>query len=45
MGGGGGGSTWEYLPDMNEVRNKAIAEVLPSTRKYMYKLDILYTWL
>jgi hypothetical protein len=30
-----GGSTWEYLPDMNEVRSKAIAEVLPSTRKYV----------
>ena len=30
-----GGSTWEYLPAMNEVRYKAVAEVLPSTRKYV----------
>ena len=27
-----GGSTWEYLPSMNEERSLAVAEVLPSTR-------------
>jgi hypothetical protein len=30
-----GGSTWEYLPAMNNVRSGAVAEVLPSTRKYV----------
>ncbi len=30
-----GGSTWEYLPAMNEARLRAVAEVLPSTRKYV----------
>ena len=30
-----GGSTWEYLPAMNKTRYRAVAEVLPSTRKYM----------
>ena len=30
-----GGSTWEYLPAMNKVRYSAVAEVLPSTRKYV----------
>ena len=30
-----GGSTWEYLPAMNKVRRFAVAEVLPSTRKYV----------
>ena len=30
-----GGSTWEYLPAMNEARSRAVAEVLPSTRKYV----------
>ena len=30
-----GSSTWEYLPAMNEVRYGAVAEVLPSTRKYL----------
>jgi hypothetical protein len=30
-----GGSTWEYLPAMNNVRCGAVAEVLPSTRKYV----------
>ena len=30
-----GGSTWEYLPTMNEDRSRAVAEVLPSTRKYV----------
>ena len=30
-----GGSTWEYLPAMNHVRCTAVAEVLPSTRKYV----------
>ena len=30
-----GGSGWEYLPDMNKARYGAIAEVLPSTRKYV----------
>ena len=30
-----GGSTWKYLPAMNKVRFSAVAEVLPSTRKYV----------
>ena len=30
-----GSSTWEYLPAMNKVRYSAVAEVLPSTRKYV----------
>ncbi len=30
-----GGSTWEYLPAMNKARCVAVAEVLPSTRKYV----------
>jgi hypothetical protein len=30
-----GGSTWEYLPAMNKPRFRAVAEVLPSTRKYV----------
>ena len=30
-----GGSTWEYLPAMNKTRSYAVAEVLPSTRKYV----------
>ena len=30
-----GGSTWEYLPAMNKPRIRAVAEVLPSTRKYV----------
>ena len=30
-----GSSTWEYLPAMNEERYSAVAEVLPSTRKYV----------
>ncbi len=30
-----GGSTWEYLPAMNKARWRAVAEVLPSTRKYV----------
>ena len=30
-----GGSAWEYLPAMNIFRRGAIAEVLPSTRKYV----------
>ncbi len=30
-----GGSAWKYLPAMNEARFKAVAEVLPSTRKYV----------
>jgi N-acetylneuraminic acid mutarotase len=30
-----GDSTWEYLPAMNKVRYGAVAEVLPSTRKYV----------
>jgi hypothetical protein len=29
-----GGSTWKYLPSMNEIRFRAVAQVLPSTRKY-----------
>jgi hypothetical protein len=31
-----GGSTWKYLPSMNEERLRAVAEVLPSTRKCVY---------
>ena len=30
-----GGSTWEYLPGMNITKSYAVAEVLPSTRKYV----------
>jgi hypothetical protein len=30
-----GGSTWEYLPAMNKARYRAVADVLPSTRKYL----------
>ena len=30
-----GGSTWEYLPAMNEARWGATAQVLPSRRKYV----------
>jgi HAMP domain-containing protein len=30
-----GGSTWEYLPAMNKPRSGAVADVLPSTRKYV----------
>ena len=30
-----GGSAWEYFPAMNETRTGAVAEVLPSTRKYV----------
>ena len=30
-----GGSTWEHLPAMNITRYAAVAEVLPSTRKYV----------
>ena len=30
-----GGSTWEYLPAMNKARWRAVAKVLPSTRKYV----------
>ena len=30
-----GGSAWEYLPAMNKARSGAVAEVLPSTRKYV----------
>ena len=30
-----GGSTWEYLPPMNKARSFAVAEVLPSRRKYV----------
>ena len=30
-----GNSTWEYLPAMNKARCDAVAEVLPSTRKYV----------
>ena len=30
-----GGSAWEYLPAMNKARFAAVAEVLPSTRKYV----------
>ena len=31
-----GGSTWKYLPSMNEKRSAAVAELLPSTRKCVY---------
>ena len=31
-----GGSTWKYLPSMNEERSTAVAELLPSTRKCVY---------
>jgi hypothetical protein len=31
-----GGSTWKFLPSMNENRSDAVAEVLPSTRKCVY---------
>ena len=30
-----GDSTWKYLPSMSEGRSCAVAEVLPSTRKYV----------
>ncbi len=30
-----GSSTWNYLPAMNNARQAAVAEVLPSTRKYV----------
>ncbi len=30
-----GSSTWEYLPAMNKARHGTVAEVLPSTRKYV----------
>ena len=30
-----GGSAWEYLPAMNKGRYGAVAEVLPSIRKYV----------
>ena len=30
-----GGYTWQYLPKMNKARYKAVAEVLPSRRKYV----------
>jgi hypothetical protein len=30
-----GGSTWKYLPSMNEERPEAVAELLPSTRVYV----------
>ena len=30
-----GGSTWKHLPAMNRKRSWAVAEVLPSTRKYV----------
>ena len=30
-----GGSAWEYLPPMNKARYGAVAEILPSTRKYV----------
>ena len=30
-----GGSAWEYLRAMNKARDGAVAEVLPSTRKYV----------
>ena len=30
-----GGYTWEYLPPMNKARSFAVAEVIPSTRKYV----------
>ncbi|CAB4041543.1 E3 ubiquitin- ligase NRDP1 [Paramuricea clavata] len=31
-----GGSTWKYLPNMNNERSGAVAELLPSTRKCVY---------
>jgi N-acetylneuraminic acid mutarotase len=31
-----GGSTWKNLPSMNNERSKAVAELLPSTRKCVY---------
>jgi hypothetical protein len=31
-----GGSTWKYLPSMNEKRSQAVAELLPSIRKCVY---------
>ncbi len=31
-----GGSTWKYLPSMSQGRSWAVAEFLPSTRKYVY---------
>ena len=30
-----GGYTWQYLPAMNKARRRAVAEVLPSRRKYV----------
>jgi hypothetical protein len=30
-----GDSTWEYLPALNKPRYEAVADVLPSTRKYV----------
>ena len=30
-----GSSTWEYLPAMNKARSRAVADVLPFTRKYV----------
>ena len=30
-----GDCTWKYLPAMIEARERAVAEVLPSTRKYV----------
>ena len=30
-----GGYAWKYLPAMNEARFYAVAEVLPSTKKYV----------
>ena len=30
-----GGSTWKYLPSMNKNRYQAVAELLPSKRKYV----------
>ena len=32
-----GASAWEYLSAMNKVRYGAVAEVLPSKRKYVYR--------
>ena len=29
------GSSWKHLPAMNKKRSWAVAEVLPSTRKYV----------
>ena len=31
-----GGSTWKYLPSMNERRRRAVSEILPPTRKYVH---------